>query len=113
LKPCSTRPTKFIFSFHFGSTSTNMDFPGTYFAEAGWKTYERLKTIHVPVLLMHGGADDLIRPIHMQINYDAANQPKQQHLEPTGGHSNLPVVMGQRFADLVDGFVMPQLAVTP
>lgn len=89
----------------FTSESTQMDFPREFITRDGWYTYKRLRNVHVPVLVLHGLNDDLIRPDHARINSANANEPKRLELIEGGGHSDLPEVMGQGYADLLHAFV--------
>ncbi len=94
----------------FARESTQMDVPQSFYSKDTWDTASRLAGIHVPVLILHGSADAEIRYTHAEINYAAANEPKLLHIEPGGGHADLPEVMGQRYADLIHSFVAPTLA---
>ncbi|HLL53339.1 MAG TPA: alpha/beta hydrolase [Myxococcaceae bacterium] len=89
----------------FNRQSTRLDYPQTFITRDRWATSECLKDIHLPVLILHGDADDLIRPSHAEVNYAAANEPKQKVIVPGGGHSDLPEVMGDAYGDLIHAFV--------
>lgn len=90
---------------HFTEETTNMDLPQSFVSEDGWDTAARLAKLQVPVLLLHGTKDDLIRPSHMAKNFAAANGPKEQHLIEGGGHSDLPQFMGPGWGELIHAFV--------
>jgi len=89
----------------FKDDSTQMDWPQEFITDDRWDTSARLRALTVPVLILHGTADDLIRPYHALLNDAAAHDPKQFVLVEGGGHSDLPEVMGQEYADLMHGFV--------
>lgn len=98
----------------FEAESTSMDLPQTFISADGWDTAARLKTITVPTLFFHGTDDDLIRPTHMQINYDASTSArKEKHLVEGASHSDVPEVMGQAYADAIHAFIAPALASAP
>lgn len=94
---------------NFMRDSSEMDMAQTFLSHDGWNTAERLRGIEVPVLLMHGTADDLIRPSHMEVNYAAAAGPKERHLIEGAGHSDVPEVMGDDYGALVRAYVAPHL----
>jgi pimeloyl-ACP methyl ester carboxylesterase len=89
----------------FKTDSTQMDWPQQFITDDRWDTSARLRVLTGPVLILHGAADDLIRPYHAHLNDEAAHDPKQFVLVEGGGHSDLPEVMGQGYADLIHAFV--------
>lgn len=89
----------------FKDDSTQMDWPQGFVTDDRWDTSARLREITVPVMILHGKADDLIRPYHAFLNDSSARDPKQFLLVEGGGHSNLPELMGQGYADLIHTFV--------
>jgi len=94
----------------FTAESTQMDFSETFLSDGSWDTAGRLHAMTgVPVLILHGTDDDLIRPEHAQKNYAAANEPKQLWIQQGGGHSDLPQVMGAAYGEMIHAFVDPRL----
>jgi len=89
----------------FKDDSTQMDWPQEFITDDRWDTSARLRELTVPVLILHGTADDLIRPYHAHLNDAAAHDPKQLVLVEGGSHSDLPEVLGQGYAELMHGFV--------
>jgi fermentation-respiration switch protein FrsA (DUF1100 family) len=53
-----------------------------------FETLRKLPSIHRPVLIAHGGADELISVAHARRLYDAANEPKSLHIDPDRGHDS-------------------------
>jgi hypothetical protein len=49
----------------------------------------------------------------MEINFAAANDPKEKHLIEGAHHSDIPETMGAAYGDLIHAFVAPTLAVQP
>lgn len=62
----------------------------------------RLPKVHVPVLILQGGKDDIVPPIMGLQDFAAANEPKQLWSVPEAGHENL---MQFGAADVVPAFV--------
>lgn len=90
--------------------SLGMDFPVGFIAQARWPTVERIRNVHVPVLLMHGLADDFVRPEFSEKIYANANEPKQLKLVEGATHSDLPETMGPtRYQQLVNEFISAHL----
>ncbi len=45
----------------FETDSSGMDFPVGFIAQARWATVDRIRDVHVPLLIIHGLADDFVR----------------------------------------------------
>ncbi len=72
--------------------STRMDFPISFIAEDTWNTVGRIRSIHVPLFIAHGTADQLIRVEFGQEVFANANEPKELLLVEGGQHGDvLPV----------------------
>jgi pimeloyl-ACP methyl ester carboxylesterase len=89
----------------FKDDSTQMDWPQQFITDDRWDTTAALRALTIPVLILHGDQDETIRPYHAFLNNAAAHDPKQFVLVEGGGHSNLPEVMGQGYADLMHSFI--------
>lgn len=85
--------------------STQMDFPQSFISDDRWDTAARLRALTVPVLILHGSEDEVIRAHHAYLNDAAAHEPKRFEMVEGGGHSNLPTFMGTGYQDLIHGFV--------
>jgi abhydrolase domain-containing protein 17 len=65
---------------------------------------ERIRTLDVPVLVMHGRRDRVI-PFRMGAQlFDAAPEPKQRLWVETAGHNDLAWVAGERYAEALRSF---------
>lgn len=90
----------------FAVDSSGMDFPVGFIADARWPTVDRIRNIHAPVLLIHGLADEFVRPEFSEQIYANANEPKQLELVPGAEHGNIPEVMGpENYGALIDAFI--------
>jgi hypothetical protein len=89
----------------FKRDSTGMDFPAGWVAEDRWDTSTRIRSIHVPLLLLHGTADDFVRPEFSKLVYDNAHEPKKLVLVEGGTHGRLPEQMGDAYVPTVSDWV--------
>jgi uncharacterized protein len=69
--------------------STRMDFPISFIAEDTWDTVGRIRTIHAPLFIAHGTADQLIRVELGQEVFANANEPKELLLVEGAQHGNV------------------------
>ena len=76
------------------SDSSGMDFPVGFISNTTYDTEARLPKIHCPLLLIHGLADDYVRPEFSEQLYAVANDPKQLILVPGANHTDIPEVYG-------------------
>lgn len=83
--------------------------PGEYVTEDSWASSDRIKSIP-GALLIHGTADDFVRPGFSQALYQSAPEPKQLRLVEGGTHDSSPRLLGEEFRTLVDGWVQARLA---
>ena len=61
--------------------------PVRWLASIRYNTRAKLPRLHIPVLVMHGRADEIIRFRHGERNFAAANEPKL-FWELAGGHND-------------------------
>jgi hypothetical protein len=92
--------------------SSQMDFPVGYVAKDTWDTAARLGRIQAPVLLLHGLADDFLRPELSEKLYAAAHEPKLLVRVEGATHDTVARTMGEDFALTVNGFVARHLPPT-
>ncbi|HEY8206227.1 MAG TPA: alpha/beta hydrolase [Myxococcaceae bacterium] len=81
--------------------STLMDFPDDYVAADSWSSSIRIKSIS-RVLILHGLADDFVRPEFSRGLYERAQEPKALVLVPGADHGNVAPTMGTpNYADTI------------
>jgi uncharacterized protein len=97
----------------FKRDSTQMDFPQSFISKDGWNTSTRIKNVHAPLLLMHGLADDFVRPEFSQLLFDNANDPKKLVMVEGADHGNIPVVMGAKYGETIKEFIAPHVPAAP
>ena len=66
---------------------------------------DKIKSLRVPLLLIHGTADEVVPPAMSQTLYKAAPLDKTRVLIKGAGHSGLPAVNRELHASTVRGFV--------
>lgn len=84
--------------------SSQMDFPVEFIASDNWDTAGRIADVHAPLLILHGTADDYVRPEFSALIYERANEPKQRELIE-GAQHDVAEFLGARFPPLVNDFV--------
>ncbi|WP_375771179.1 alpha/beta hydrolase [Archangium gephyra] len=86
--------------------SSNMDLPAGFFAEGSWDTEGRVRSLQgVPLLLLHGTADDFIRPEFSEHLYSVAREPKQLVLVDGADHDTVPQRLGVDYARTLGTFL--------
>lgn len=92
--------------YDFQTDSSGLYFPVGFIAKATWPTAERVRDLHVPLLLIHGLADDFVRPEFSEKIYANANEPKKLELVAGAGHSDIPLIMPPGgYAALINEFI--------
>jgi fermentation-respiration switch protein FrsA (DUF1100 family) len=76
--------------------------PVRWLAKIRYDTHSKLPQLHVPVLVMHSPADELVRFHHGKANFAAANEPKL-FWELRGDHNN-PLADRQHFITGMEKF---------
>ena len=61
--------------------------PVRFLARLDFNTRKALRSVQIPVLVIHSRDDEIIPYSHGQMNYDSANEPKQ-FIELRGGHND-------------------------
>ncbi|HSP78261.1 MAG TPA: alpha/beta hydrolase, partial [Myxococcaceae bacterium] len=79
--------------------SSNMDLSAGFLSESSWDNLSRVRALRgVPLLLLHGTADDFIRPEFSEQLHAAANEPKRLVLVEGADHDTVPRLMGEEYA---------------
>jgi len=66
--------------------------------------------VHVPLFVLHGTADELIRPVYSEAVWAQANDPKELWLLQGARHSDMVEVGGDEYRRRVMGFLEEHLA---
>lgn len=70
-----------------------------------FRNLDKIQSVHCPILVIHGTADDVIPFHHGQTLYKAANQPKQFLAIEGAGHNNLTYIAGEEYRQALKDFV--------
>jgi len=87
----------------FEGDATLMDFPDDYVAWDSWSSTARIRTIG-RVLIIHGLADDFVRPEFSEHLFQSAQDPKQLELVEGADHGSCAPMMGARYATTIHGW---------
>jgi len=78
--------------------------PVRWLARIHYNSLERLRQIHVPVLIIHSPDDTTIPYSHGERLFEAANEPKE-FLEIQGGHNEGFIISGNHYQAGIDAFI--------
>ena len=65
---------------------------------------EAVHAVHVPILIIHGTADDRIKAHYSEMVYHNANEPKELWLIPNASHHNIAEIGGGGYTGKICGF---------
>jgi hypothetical protein len=71
---------------------------------------EAVKHVHVPIFLLHGTEDNLIKYNYSEKVYEAANPPKELWLIPGARHDDMKEVGGEEYINRITDFFDKYLA---
>ncbi len=80
-------------------------FPDAVFAEPHFNDSERVKSVHVPILIIHGKRDHAVPYQDSEVLFANANQPKSLVLLPDCGHNDMGALNSAKFHGAIDRFV--------
>lgn len=63
-------------------------FPSSLLALDRFDNEKKIKSIHTPLLIVNGSADQVVPPSHGRRLYSLADEPKEYHSLPGRGHNN-------------------------
>jgi pimeloyl-ACP methyl ester carboxylesterase len=66
-----------------------------------------IRSLQVPLLVLHGERDEIVPPLHGQALYDAATCPKRLELLPGVGHNDLVARAGAGWAEAIATWARP------
>ncbi len=72
-------------------------FPLHLFIRSRFDSETKIKSLHIPLLFVHGSDDDIIPISHGKKLFDSANEPKQFYEIPGAGHNDCYVVGGMEY----------------
>jgi fermentation-respiration switch protein FrsA (DUF1100 family) len=79
--------------------------PAHWLLTSRFPLIERLKSIHVPILMIHGDQDTIVPfPLGEQV-FQAAPEPKSLYVVRGADHNNLPIVGGAPYLSQLKQFI--------
>jgi uncharacterized protein len=76
----------------------------------GFNTKKAIRHLRVPLLVIHGDADEIVPFSQAQAVFEAANQPKQFWRIPGAQHNNVLFAAGDDYVRLLQSFYSPLTA---
>jgi uncharacterized protein len=70
-----------------------------------YDSLSKIRSIKVPILIMHGDNDKLVPFEHGKKLYDMANEPKEFYTIPGAGHNDTHIVGGDEYFEVIRNFV--------
>lgn len=93
--------------------STRMDFPVHYISEGTWDNVARIPHVDGAVLLLHGLADDFVRPEFSDEIFAAAKDPKKLVLVPDADHGDVPQKLGEAYGETLHEWISAHTPPSP
>lgn len=89
-------------------SGTLIDMPSSYVMKGEYNNAEKIKSVHAPLLIIHGESDTFIDlEKNSAVIFSNANQPKQFIRVPSAGHSDIPAKLGEaNYINLVQQFIL-------
>jgi fermentation-respiration switch protein FrsA (DUF1100 family) len=63
-----------------------------------------VRQLRAPLLVVHGGRDEIVPLLHAEALFEAAPEPKQLHVIEGVGHNDLVTLAGQQWAAVISRF---------
>lgn len=80
-------------------------FPKNLLLRHKFDSISKVKSLQMPILLIHGTHDLIVPTIMSQVLYDAITAPKQLFLVPGAGHNNVVSVAGVQYQQIIQQFI--------
>lgn len=89
-------------------SGTLLDIPSSYVMKREYNNAEKIKSVHAPLLIIHGESDKFIDiDKNSTVIFTNANQPKQFVRVPGADHSEIPTKLGEaNYINLVQQFIL-------
>jgi len=76
-------------------SGVGLDLPTGWLTKGDYNNAEKIRTIHTPLLLLHGANDDFVRyRDNGRVVFQNAPQPKKLYLIEGANHTDIPEIMG-------------------
>jgi fermentation-respiration switch protein FrsA (DUF1100 family) len=87
--------------------------PVQYFLRTKLNSIGKIKSLHVPILIVHGSHDTIIPVGFGRQLFQAANEPKELYEIPGADHNDTFFVGGEEYFNRIDQFVDSALPASP
>lgn len=87
--------------------------PVRYFLRTKLNSIEKIKSVRVPILIVHGSHDTIIPVGFARRLFQAANEPKELYEIPGADHNDTFFVGGEEYFNRIDQFVDSALPASP
>lgn len=91
-------------------SGTLLDVPSSYVMNGVYNNAEKIKSVHAPLLIIHGEQDKFIDiDKNSKVIFENANQPKKFVRVPGADHSEIPAKLGeQTYLNLIRQFILQE-----
>ncbi len=80
-------------------------FPVRWLLNQRFESIQKVRSLQLPVMFIHGDADLAVPSDMSQQLYEAASEPKQLLLVPMAGHNNVSEVGGMQYRQAIQEFI--------
>lgn len=89
-------------------SGTLLDIPSSYVMKGEYNNAEKIKSVHAPLLIIHGENDKFIDiDKNSKVIFSNANPPKQLVRVPGADHSEIPARLGEaNYVNLIQQFIL-------
>jgi len=84
--------------------------PARWVMDLDFNLAQKVRALHVPLLVIHGGQDSIVPIALGKQVFDAANEPKQWYVVSGAEHNDLPFVGGEPYFREIDTFLQRVLS---
>jgi uncharacterized protein len=85
--------------------STRTSLPVRWLVQQKFDSIDKIADVHMPVLIVHGTADQFVAPRFSQQLFDAAREPKNLLMVPGGNHNNSMNLGRQAYAQAIQALL--------
>ena len=88
--------------------STRTSLPVRWLVSQKFDSIDKIADIHMPVLIVHGTADQFVAPRFSQELFQAAQEPKNLLMVPGGNHNNSMNIGRQAYSQAIQALLKEQ-----
>ncbi len=85
--------------------STRTSLPVRWLVSQKFDSIDKIAEIHMPVLIVHGTADQFVAPRFSEQLFQAAHEPKKLLMVPGGNHNNSMNLGGQAYSQAIQALL--------